>query len=105
MRLTIKAKLATTFVVVVAMSAVGMFMGIQNLGALNDSLDNIVQGNVQRVQIANDINARSIRVVRMKRTSSSPRRYGFLDFRRPYRNGKGRYREQSKKLYDLSGEG
>ncbi|HWV21696.1 MAG TPA: methyl-accepting chemotaxis protein [Devosia sp.] len=64
MRLTIKTKLAATFVVVVAMSAIGMFMGIQNLGALNSSMEAMVEGNVQRIQIAADINARTLRVAR-----------------------------------------
>ena len=34
MRITIKAKLAATFAVVVALSAGGMFIAIQNLGNL-----------------------------------------------------------------------
>jgi methyl-accepting chemotaxis protein len=42
MRITIKAKLAATFVAVVALSAGSMLIAIQNLGSLNDSLDNIV---------------------------------------------------------------
>ena len=64
MRLTIKTKLATTFAVVVAMTGVGMFMGIQNLGTLNESLEGIVQGNVRRVQLASSINAHSLRIAR-----------------------------------------
>lgn len=64
MRLTIKAKLATTFAVIVAMSAGGMFLAIQNLGTLNEALNGIVQGNAQRVQIASTINARSLRIAR-----------------------------------------
>jgi methyl-accepting chemotaxis protein len=42
MRLTIKAKLATTFAVVVALSAGSMLIAIQNLGQLNESLKTIV---------------------------------------------------------------
>lgn len=64
MRLTIKAKLATTFAVIVAMSAGGMMLAIQNLGSLNDALNGIVAGNAQRIQIAADINARSLRIAR-----------------------------------------
>ncbi|KRA96739.1 hypothetical protein ASD83_16815 [Devosia sp. Root685] len=62
--MTIKTKLAATFVVVVAMSAIGMFMGIQNLAALSGSMEAMVEGNVQRIQIAADINARTLRVAR-----------------------------------------
>ncbi|QQR39669.1 HAMP domain-containing methyl-accepting chemotaxis protein [Devosia rhizoryzae] len=42
MRLTIKAKLATVFTVVVALSGASMFLAIQSLGKLNDSLGTIV---------------------------------------------------------------
>ncbi len=105
MRLTIKTKLATTFVVVVAMSAVGMFMGIQNLGALNESLDNIVQGNVQRVQIASDINARTLRIGRDEKnlilTSNDT---DFATFADRIETEKVAIAEQTSKLYDLSSE-
>ncbi|MDB5588454.1 MAG: methyl-accepting chemotaxis receptor [Devosia sp.] len=42
MRLTIKAKLAGVFVVVVALSGVSMFFALQSLGKINDSLGDIV---------------------------------------------------------------
>ncbi|WIJ24765.1 methyl-accepting chemotaxis protein [Devosia sp. RR2S18] len=42
MRLTIKTKLAAVFTVVVAMSAGSMFVALQNLGALNEKLETIV---------------------------------------------------------------
>ncbi|WP_082561294.1 methyl-accepting chemotaxis protein [Devosia sp. Root685] len=42
MRITIKAKLAATFAVVVALSAGSMLIAIQNLGQLNASLETIV---------------------------------------------------------------
>jgi methyl-accepting chemotaxis protein len=41
-RLTIKAKLAGVFVVVVALSGISMFFALQSLGKLNDSLGTIV---------------------------------------------------------------
>ncbi|KQX35238.1 hypothetical protein ASD04_14410 [Devosia sp. Root436] len=44
MRLTIKTKLAATFVVVVALSAASMFLALQSLGQLNTSMDDIVNG-------------------------------------------------------------
>lgn len=68
MRLTIKAKLAATFAVVVALSAGGMFMAIQNLSALNDELDQIVNGNAKRIEIASSINAHSLRIARDEKT-------------------------------------
>lgn len=48
MRLTIKAKLAATFTAVMLLSAGGMFYAIQNLGTLNDKIDTIVTGPVER---------------------------------------------------------
>ncbi|UJW85029.1 HAMP domain-containing methyl-accepting chemotaxis protein [Devosia sp. SL43] len=42
MRLTIKTKLAAVFTVVVALSGVSMFLAIQSLGKLNESLGTIV---------------------------------------------------------------
>jgi len=64
MRLTIKAKLATTFAIVVAVSAVSMIVAIRNLGELNDAMESLVTGNMKRVDLANDINARSVRIAR-----------------------------------------
>ena len=42
MRLTIKTKLTAVFAVVVALSGVSMFLALQSLGKLNDSLGTIV---------------------------------------------------------------
>ena len=57
MRFTIKAKLAATFAVVVALSAGSMVLAIQNLGQLNDSLNNIVN-----VRTANALNITGMQV-------------------------------------------
>ncbi len=48
MRLTIKTKLTATFVVVVALSAASMFLALQSLGQINQSMDHIINGPVQR---------------------------------------------------------
>ena len=50
MRLTIKTKLAAVFTVVVALSGVSMFMALESLGKLNDSL-----GEIANVRAANVI--------------------------------------------------
>lgn len=50
MRLTIKTKLAAVFTTVVALSGVGMFLGIQGLGTINDSMETVVNGPVARSQ-------------------------------------------------------
>ncbi|WAP69822.1 methyl-accepting chemotaxis protein [Jiella pelagia] len=64
MRLTLKLKLAATFVVVIALSAGGMLIATDNLSKLNDSFDNAVTGNVARIQIANDIDVQNTRLGR-----------------------------------------
>ena len=46
MRLTIKAKLAAVFTTVVALSGASMFIALQNLGGLNDTLNGMVEGPV-----------------------------------------------------------
>ncbi|HWU19105.1 MAG TPA: methyl-accepting chemotaxis protein [Devosia sp.] len=55
MRLTIKTKLAATFVAIVALSGISMFMAVQNLGALNDEMDRIIEGPVQRSMALKDM--------------------------------------------------
>ena len=64
MRLTLKAKLGATFAVIVALSGISMFVAIQNLGHLNDSIAGIVNGNAARNDLAATINARSLRIAR-----------------------------------------
>ena len=64
MRLTIKTKLTATFAVVVALSAASMFMAIDNLGKLDQSFTAAIDGNVKRITLAADINARTLRIAR-----------------------------------------
>jgi methyl-accepting chemotaxis protein len=62
--MTIKVKLAATFVFVIAMSAISMVVAIQNLGQLDQSFNNAVDGNFARTTLAQTINARTLRVAR-----------------------------------------
>ena len=55
MRLTIKAKLAATFVVIIAHSGVSMFFAIQSMGTLKGSLDDIIDLDFAGVNYANDM--------------------------------------------------
>ncbi|WP_187967990.1 HAMP domain-containing methyl-accepting chemotaxis protein [Aquibium microcysteis] len=64
MRLTLKTKLGATFATIVVMSGISMFVAIQNLGSLNDELNGIVNGNVERIRLANEINAHTLRIGR-----------------------------------------
>lgn len=55
MRLTIKTKLAAVFTTVVALSGVGMFLGIQGLGTINQSMDTVINGPVERTLQIRDL--------------------------------------------------
>ncbi|NDW05584.1 methyl-accepting chemotaxis protein [Jiella pacifica] len=66
MRLTLKLKLAATFVVVIALSAGGMLIATDNLSKLNESFDYAVKGNVARIQIANAISVQNTRLGRQE---------------------------------------
>ena len=105
MRLTIKTKLATTFAVVVALTGFGMFMGIQNLGNLNDSLNGIVQGNVARTQIAADINARGLRIARDEKNQILASSQAEFDvFASQIETERAAMADQTAKLRELSSE-
>ncbi len=55
MRLTIKTKLAATFVTVIALSGVSMFLAMQSLGKLNDSLSDIVDVRAANTMTMSDL--------------------------------------------------
>jgi methyl-accepting chemotaxis protein len=61
-RLTIKTKLAAVFTVVVALSGVGMFLGIQGLGSLNDSMNQTINGPIARSFALNAIDKELVTV-------------------------------------------
>ncbi|MBR0830220.1 MCP four helix bundle domain-containing protein [Bradyrhizobium manausense] len=64
MRLTLKAKLGVTFATIVVLSGVSMFVAIQNLNSLDIELNKIIEGNVQRIEIANDMSGAVYRIAR-----------------------------------------
>ncbi|WP_189472450.1 HAMP domain-containing methyl-accepting chemotaxis protein, partial [Litchfieldella qijiaojingensis] len=67
MRLTLKAKLGATFAIVVALAAGGMYLGISNLGQMNDTYDELIDNKIKRVRLATEIDAESVRVARDER--------------------------------------
>ncbi|MDR3475519.1 MAG: methyl-accepting chemotaxis protein, partial [Devosia sp.] len=64
MRLTIKLKLAATFVVVILLSAVSMFIALQSLGSLNTSFNDAMDGGVARLLLADDIQSDTLDLAR-----------------------------------------
>ncbi|HEV7719276.1 MAG TPA: methyl-accepting chemotaxis protein [Arsenicitalea sp.] len=69
MRLTIKVKLAVTFAVIVVMSAVSMFIALQNLGSLNDSFNTAMDQGVARILLADDVLSDTIDLARDERSN------------------------------------
>ena len=64
MRITIKAKLAATFAVIIALSAISMVIALQNLGGLNSAFAGAMNGNVKRIQMATDLEVATLELAR-----------------------------------------
>jgi len=67
MRITIKLKLALAFAIVIILSTLTAALGISSLGTLNANLETLVQGPVQRQQIAEELYADLLLVVRAEK--------------------------------------
>ncbi|SMD13018.1 methyl-accepting chemotaxis sensory transducer [Fulvimarina manganoxydans] len=82
MRMTLKTKLGATFAVVVALSGISMFVAIENLASLDAKIQEIVDGNAARNNLAATINARTLRIARdeknyiLANTESEFKRFG-----------------------------
>jgi len=63
-RFTIKVKLAATFAVVILLSAVSMFIALENLGSLNDSFNKAMDEGVARLLLADDIQSDTLDLAR-----------------------------------------
>jgi methyl-accepting chemotaxis protein len=69
MRLTIKLKLGLAFAVVILLSAISSGLSIQSLAALNTGLDELLQGPVQRVQMAQELVSDLLLAVRAEKNT------------------------------------
>ena len=67
MRITIKLKLALAFATIIILSTLTATLGISSLGTLNGSFQTMVQGPVQRLQIAEELYADLLLVVRAEK--------------------------------------
>jgi methyl-accepting chemotaxis protein len=63
MRATIKNKLASTFVIIIALLVVVVGVAVSRMGALNGEVETIISGPVQRMKVAKTIEARVAYVV------------------------------------------
>ena len=64
MRVTLKFKLGAIFAIVLVLSGVGMYIAIDKLSALEEQFRMSLEGSVARIQLVDDINARTLRVAR-----------------------------------------
>jgi methyl-accepting chemotaxis protein len=67
MRATIKLKLGVTFVVVILLSAVSAFVAIHGLGALRNSVDDLVDGAAQEVSLSEKLGMNLLALVRVEK--------------------------------------
>ncbi|MDQ7247184.1 methyl-accepting chemotaxis protein [Dongia sedimenti] len=67
MRATIKLKLGVTFVVVILLSAISAFVAISGLGALRDSVDELVDNAAQQVSLSERLEVNLLALVRAEK--------------------------------------
>ena len=67
MRFTIKLKLALTFAVIILLAGGMAWVGVNGLGSLNTSLDNLIKGPVARVELGGEIERAMLRTIRAEK--------------------------------------
>ena len=67
MRFTIKLKLAVTFTVIILLAGGMAWVGVNGLGSLNTSLDNLIKGPVARVELGGEIEKAMLRTIRAEK--------------------------------------
>ena len=67
MRATIKMKLALTFTVIILLAGGMAWIGVNGLGSLNTTLDNMVKGPVARVELAGQLEKAMLRTIRAEK--------------------------------------
>ena len=67
MRATIKLKLALTFAVIVLLAGGMAWIGVNGLGSLNTTLDNMVKGPMARVELADQLEKAMLRTIRAEK--------------------------------------
>ncbi len=67
MRFTIKLKLALTFAVIILLAGGMAWVGVNGLGSLNTSLDNLIKGPVTRVELGGELEKAMLRTIRAEK--------------------------------------
>ena len=68
MRITVKSKLGMAFAAVIALSTITAAIGINSLGSLNATIDDLLHGPVQRVTLANQAYTNLLAISRAERS-------------------------------------
>ena len=72
MRFTIKLKLALTFTVIIALAGAMAWFGVSGLGSINDTMEQMVRGPVQRSLLAADLRVQLLAIIRSEKICSCP---------------------------------
>jgi methyl-accepting chemotaxis protein len=67
MRASIRLKLGMAFAVVIVLAAISTGFGIRSLAELNGAMDTVLQGPVERVQMADDLFADLLQALRAQK--------------------------------------
>ena len=67
MRITVKLKLGLAFATVIVLSGITAWLGIANLQLLNATLDNVLQGPVQRLSMSQEMSEELLTIVRAEK--------------------------------------
>ncbi|MDC7982324.1 methyl-accepting chemotaxis protein, partial [Rhodoplanes sp. TEM] len=67
MRLTIKLKLALAFATIIVLSGITAWLGISNLASLDQTLQRLVDGPMQRMQFSLELNSELLTLVRAEK--------------------------------------
>jgi methyl-accepting chemotaxis protein len=67
MRITVKTKLGLAFAAVIVLSGITAWLGISNLSSLNTTMEDLVVGPVQRIQLAQELSNDLLLVIRAEK--------------------------------------
>ncbi|MEF2074243.1 methyl-accepting chemotaxis protein [Consotaella aegiceratis] len=105
MRVTLKFKLAATFVVMIAMSAAGMFAALHYLGKLNETFDTALNVNVHRIEEMDHVNVAMTTMGRIENSmilETTPE--GIQEQIADYDTKRAEIKEFTDEVYAISGE-
>ncbi|NNU80076.1 HAMP domain-containing protein [Halovulum dunhuangense] len=102
--MTLKLKLAAIFALIITLAGVGVGIGIMNMGTLKSDFDEVVERNVARIQIIDEIVADTLRIARDERALIiAPDTESMDEFAAEMDRRAAQIDEGLARLYELSG--